>query len=55
MPDEMASMAPRRALHEVLVGRQRRLDVDEADDPVAELGVVEDAAERSCTRRGCGS
>ena len=31
---------------EVLVRRQRRLDVDEADDPVAELGVVEDAAER---------
>ena len=32
--------------HEVLVGRERRLDVDEAEDPVAELLVVEDAAER---------
>ena len=31
---------------QVLLGRQRGLDVDEADDPVAELGVVEDAAER---------
>ncbi len=32
--------------HQVLLRSQRRLDVDEADDPVAELGVVEDAAER---------
>ena len=39
-------MAPEPGADEVLVGRERRLDVDEADDPVAELGVVEDAAER---------
>ena len=39
-------MAPEPGADQVLVGRQRRLDVDEADDPVAELGVVEDAAER---------
>ena len=31
---------------EVLLRGERRLDVDEADDPVGELGVVEDAAER---------
>ncbi len=31
---------------QVLLGSQRRLDVDQTDDPVAELGVVEDAAER---------
>ncbi len=45
MPEESASRAPRRALREVLVGRQRGLDVDQTDDPVAELLVVEDAAE----------
>ena len=46
MPDEIDSSAPSRALTQVLLGRERRLDVDEAEDPVAELLVVEDAAER---------